>query len=224
MSGGDSVELIFYAAIGACIGGVLTVMGLRLPRGNDAVTPLSKLIYPVMMLLGSVSFLLAAILVDVIHERIAGMVLIAILIALTVSDLQYRLLPNRIIYPALLLFTCWRLMFHPLPLWAYALGFLAGGGLLYGVSFAAVKLRRPAMGGGDIKLMALLGLVMGIELVLVTILLSSLLAVLTALLLIAARRLGRRDFIPYGPFISAAAVTAWLYGEAALSWYYRLWI
>lgn len=216
------LPVIGWAAAGAVFGGLFAAAGLQIPRRSPIVTPLGGWIYPCMMTAGGAGFALMATLGGGFTEVVAGCILLLILIALTVSDLTYRLLPNKIIYPAIVWCAGWRVLFHPLPLWEYALGFLIGGGMLYLVSFFAVKRGRPPMGGGDIKLMALLGLAMGAELIVMTLILSSLIGMLGALLLIAARRMNRSSFVPFGPFISLAAVIAWLCGDAALQWYYGL--
>jgi leader peptidase (prepilin peptidase)/N-methyltransferase len=157
-----------------------------------------------------------------IFEWIAGSALVSILIVLCVSDLQYRLLPNRIVYPSIVLFAVYRVFVHPLPLWEYALGFVVGGGMLWIVSWVSIRMNRPAMGGGDIKLMAALGLLLGAEQTLFIVLLSSLLGLLSGIALIAAKRMSRQTFLPFGPFIAGAALISWVYGDSIVSWYLTL--
>ncbi|MGG1515061.1 A24 family peptidase [Paenibacillus oryzisoli] len=148
--------------------------------------------------------------------------LVSVLLMLTVSDLAYMLLPNKIIYPAMLGFAALRLWLHPLPLWQYAAGFILGGGLLVLVSLAAAWMGRPAMGFGDIRLMALVGLVMGVKLVLMCIFLSAFLGSLIGLGLIAAGKLDRRSPMPYGPFIAVAGLLCFCFGDPILTWYMDL--
>ncbi|WP_162463245.1 prepilin peptidase [Paenibacillus psychroresistens] len=148
--------------------------------------------------------------------------LISILVILSVSDLKYRLLPNKIILPAMGLYLAVRLWIHELPIWEYLLGFLVGGGVLFLVSYASVRLGKSAMGGGDIKLMALLGLVMGVKLILLTLAFSSFIGCLIGLLMIGVGRLKRESFIPFGPFIALGAMIALLFGNHLLVWYWNL--
>lgn len=220
---------VFAAAFatGALAGGALTSLGLALPKGQPPVTQLRRWIYPVMMLYtGLVYAALAA-----AHGRIgdtaewmAGVLLLSVLVPLSVSDLKYRLLPDKLIIPALAGFCLFRLFVHPLPLWHYALGFLIGGGVLYFVSLAAVKRNKPPMGGGDIKLMATVGLVMGAELAAVTLLVASLLGLAAGVGLQLLRRFRGSRFLPFGPPIMLAAVFAWLYGYDVINWYYSLFL
>lgn len=152
-------------------------------------------------------------------ELVIAYPLVSIVVVLTVSDLNYRLLPNRIIYPGFLVFAVLRLLIHPLPVWEYALGFLVGGGVLMLVSWVSVLLGKPAMGGGDIKMMALMGLVMGAKLVLLCLFLSALFGSIAGLAMIASGKLTRRSFIPYGPFIAIGGLVSYFYGQDVLSWY-----
>lgn len=145
--------------------------------------------------------------------------LVSVLLMLTVSDLKYMLLPNKIIYPAMLLFAGLRLFIHPLPIWHYAVAFVLGGGILLAVSMMAVWMGKPAMGFGDIRLMALVGLVMGIKLVLLCIFLSALLGSIIGLALIASGILDRKSPIPYGPFIAIACLVSFFYGDPLIMWY-----
>ncbi len=148
--------------------------------------------------------------------------LAGLLMILTVSDLNYRLLPNKLIYPAILGFMILRIFIHPLPIGEYALGFLSGGGLLLLVSTVGEWLGKPAMGGGDIKLMALVGLTIGFKLVLLTIFLSALFGGAIGLALIAAGRIGRSGALPYGPFIAAGGLLSMFFGNAWIAWYLGL--
>lgn len=148
--------------------------------------------------------------------------LVSVLLILTVSDLKYMLLPNKIIYPAMLLFVALRLFLHPLPLWQYAAGFVIGGGALLSVSIVAVWMGKPAMGFGDIRLMALVGLVMGLKLVLLCVFLSALLGSVIGLALIASGRLDRKSPMPYGPFIAFGCLVCFFFGDRLLNWYVDL--
>jgi leader peptidase (prepilin peptidase)/N-methyltransferase len=148
--------------------------------------------------------------------------LVSVLLILTVSDLTYLLLPNKIIYPSMLLFAALRLFVHPLPLWHYALAFVLGGGILLLVSKIGTLMGKPAMGFGDIRLMALMGLVLGVKLVLACIFLSALLGSAIGAVLIALGKLGRNSPLPYGPFIAAGGLVSFLYGDSMVAWYVNL--
>jgi leader peptidase (prepilin peptidase) / N-methyltransferase len=156
-------------------------------------------------------------------ELILAYPLVALLIILTVSDLKYRMIPNRIIYPALVLFLLLRLFVHPLPYYHYTLGFLLGGGSLYLVSWLSALRGKDGMGGGDVKLMSLMGMIMGAKLVFICLFLSALSGcVVGGLLLLTGKMKKENAYIPYGPFIAAGGLAALFFGDALASWYLTL--
>lgn len=166
-----------------------------------------------------VGYVLAVQAIGINRELVIALPVISILIILLVSDLKYRILPNAIIYPAMIGFSMLRLWHHPLPLWHYLAGFLIGGGLLYMISVVAIRMGKEAMGGGDIKLMALLGIVFGMQGIGLTLFFSSLLGCLIGGVLILIGRMGRKTPIPYGPFIAVGGIGAYLYGDKIMLWY-----
>lgn len=104
-------------------------------------------------------------------------------------------------------------------LWRGALGAVCIGGGVLAVSLIADKLLgRDTMGGGDIKLLALLGLYLGPD----GGLLLLILACVVGLVLALVTRVGRGREFPFGPAIALAAWPALLFGGAALSWYWGL--
>jgi leader peptidase (prepilin peptidase)/N-methyltransferase len=78
------------------------------------------------------------------------------------------------------------------------------------------------MGWGDVKLAALIGLATGFPLVFVAIIMAAILGGIVAVVLLATRRRGRREMIPFGPFLAVAAMATLLWGSSILSWYLGL--
>ncbi|HEY8528441.1 MAG TPA: A24 family peptidase [Paenibacillaceae bacterium] len=152
-------------------------------------------------------------------EWVGGILLTLMLVTLSVSDLRYRLLPNRIVYPGFAAFVFYRLLLTPSSLWDNLFGLLMGGGLLLAVSWVSLWANRPAMGGGDIKLMAALGWLLGFELICLVVILSSFLGLAVGGSLIAAGKIRKDTFLPFGPFIAAAALFAWLWGRDVVDAY-----
>jgi leader peptidase (prepilin peptidase)/N-methyltransferase len=94
------------------------------------------------------------------------------------------------------------------------LGALVGGGILYGTGLLGdVLFRKESMGGGDIKLLAMAGSIVGWKLVLLTFFLSPMLALIPGLLVLVMRR---SHVIPYGPFLSVGLVLSLFFGEPIL--------
>ncbi|MDQ3946651.1 MAG: A24 family peptidase [Actinomycetota bacterium] len=154
----------------------------------------------------------------------AWLVLFAALLAISVIDLEHYIVPNRILIP---------LTAAAVPLLALAVigddGDLADfvRGLLGGVAgltaMLVLNLISPrGMGMGDVKMSFVLGLYLGFlgwgEVVL-GFFAAFLLGALVGLLLIALKRRGRKDAVPFGPFLAAGTVVAALWGEPILRWY-----
>lgn len=94
------------------------------------------------------------------------------------------------------------------------------GALLGGGAFLLIAVvSRGGMGGGDIKFAAALGLWLGGRFTLLAVFLSFLFGGLAGILLLLLKRKGRRDMIPFGPFIALGAVVTILYGVDILKWY-----
>ena len=128
-----------------------------------------------------------------------------ILIALI--DLRYRLVPNILIFPAAFALLLGGLIFLRIDLPTTLLGGLIGITL-----FALVAWLMPkGLGGGDVKLAALIGLFFGFPGVLWALLLGVLLGGIGAISLIAAQRGGRQTQVPYAPFLCLGAMIALFY-------------
>lgn len=134
-------------------------------------------------------------------------VYIAVLVACAASDLSSFRVPNAITYPATL-FALLASAFMPHGDLREALG---GAGTAAGFMIVALVISRGAMGLGDVKLAIFAGLALGWPLIGDALLLMALSGGLVAVVLLATRIKGRRDPIPYAPFISAAAIAVILW-------------
>jgi leader peptidase (prepilin peptidase) / N-methyltransferase len=109
---------------------------------------------------------------------------------------------------------------HLLALAASLLGALIGGGLLWGVAEAYLRLRGiEGMGFGDVKMMAMVGAFLGAPLALLTIMLGSLAGSVIGLIFIKLADKTREYELPFGTFLSFAGIVAVLYGEDLVRWY-----
>jgi leader peptidase (prepilin peptidase)/N-methyltransferase len=154
------------------------------------------------------------------HELIPALVFTSILVMIIVTDIREMLIPNRIVYSGMLIIALIRLFIHPLPLFNYALAFILGGGIILAISvIGTLVLRKEGMGGGDLKLFALVGLVLGIKLTLLSIFMSSLLGTLFGVAMMVIGRYERGKHIPFGPFIAAGSLISYLWGNNIVQWY-----
>lgn len=96
-------------------------------------------------------------------------------------------------------------------------------GFLFGfILFLIIALLTNAMGGGDIKLMGVLGLLFGLKGIVFVTVLSFIYGASISLVLIAAKKASRKDYIPFGPFISLAALTYMFYGNEIINYYFEI--
>ena len=139
----------------------------------------------------------------------------SILLAISVIDLEHQLILNVVVYPALPLALALSLLSPDPTIASAALGFAVG--------VAAVSIPfliyRQGMGMGDVKLGGLIGLMVGYPHVLVALLLAVVVGGVIASLLLVLRIKGRKDAIPFGPFMAAGAFVTLLWGQAILDWY-----
>jgi leader peptidase (prepilin peptidase)/N-methyltransferase len=153
----------------------------------------------------------------------AFLVLAAGLVALSVIDFEHFLLPNRIVYP-LAVGTLALLVLAAVgdDAWA-AFGRAVLGGVAATVTLGALHLVSPrSMGFGDVKLAFVLGLVLGwlgwSELVL-GLFCGFLAGAVVGIALIALRHRGRKDHLPFGPFLAFGTLVVLLWGDVMLRWY-----
>jgi leader peptidase (prepilin peptidase)/N-methyltransferase len=109
---------------------------------------------------------------------------------------------------------------HVVALVASLFGAIVGGGLLWGVAEAYLRLRGiEGMGFGDVKMMAMVGAFLGGPLALLTIMIGSLLGSVIGLAFIKFAGKTRQYELPFGTFLSLAGIIAVLYGEDLVRWY-----
>lgn len=215
-------------AIGALVGAGLDVVVTRVPARLPVLASGARAGFrpgPAALLAASGALLFAGMGLR-FHDSWAlpaYLVLTAGLVALSLIDLEHFLLPNRIVYP---LAVAMVVLLGLAALGdrdgrAFVRALLAGG-----VGFVALGLLHLAsprsMGFGDVKLAFVLGLALGWlgwgELAL-GLFLGFLYGAVVGVVLMALRVRGRKDQVPFGPFLAAGALTAVLWGEAILRWY-----
>ncbi len=145
------------------------------------------------------------------------------LVVVSFIDLDYQIIPNAITLPGIPLGLLAGLLLGAPPLLDRTIGMLAGTGFLYLVLYyGGAVYGQEAMGEGDLNLIAMVGAFLGWKAVALTILLGCLSGSAIGLTLIALRRLGRRQHIPFGPFLSLGAVISLFWGDRLIAWYARL--
>lgn len=146
----------------------------------------------------------------------------SVLIVLFAIDLEHHLLPNAITLPGIVVGLAFSLLVPP-GVRAAVIGVLVGGGVLWIIGEGYFRLTgQEGMGGGDVKMLAMIGAFLGWKLVLVTLVFSSIAGSLVGMLVIATRRGGMKYALPYGTFLALGALVASLFGERIVDWYVGL--
>jgi leader peptidase (prepilin peptidase)/N-methyltransferase len=139
------------------------------------------------------------------------------LLLVSFIDLAHKIVPDVITLPGILAGLFASLFYTPVGIVNAIIGMCLGGGLFFLVAF----LSRGGMGGGDIKLVAMMGAFLGWREVLVTIFLGALLGAAVGVGLMLLKKKGRKDPLPFGPFLAIGALIAMVWGRDLILWYVR---
>jgi leader peptidase (prepilin peptidase) / N-methyltransferase len=144
------------------------------------------------------------------------------MVVLFAIDLEHHLLPNVITLPGIGIGLISSAVLPP-GLVDALIGAAIGGGVLWLIGEAYYRYSgHEGMGGGDVKMLAMIGAFLGWKLVLVTLILSSFAGSLIGVAVIALKRGGMKYALPYGTFLALGALVASLAGDAIVNWYVGL--
>lgn len=234
---------------GIIFGSFFNVIGLRVPLKKSIITPrsscptcghqltayelipvvsyiiqggkcrgcLSRIspIYPIFEMLTGILFATAPFLVGWSGELLVALTLVSMFMIITVSDIHYMLIPDKILLWFAGIFLLERIFWPLTPWWDSLLGAATGFILLLGIAL----ITKGGMGFGDVKLYALLGIVLGFKLVLLSFFLSTLYGAVIGGLALLFKIVKRRQPIPFGPFIAAGTLTAYYWGSEIIKLY-----
>lgn len=247
----EIVAYLTVAAVGLIFGSFTNVLIARIPAGESIVTPPSHCphcghrlgvldLVPVLSWLWLkgkcrycrerirpryplVELLTAALFIGVFLRwglsawTLAGWALTVILVACSFIDLDEGIIPDVITIPGVIL---------GLAVSFFTLGFLPAlwGALAFGgVLFLVAVISKGGMGGGDVKLAAVIGSFTGLPGAVITLLLSSFLGAVFGIALMLMGRAGRKTPVKFGPFLAVAAYTAYLFSNEIVAWYLGMW-
>ncbi|MDA8234977.1 MAG: prepilin peptidase [Clostridia bacterium] len=139
----------------------------------------------------------------------------SLLLVISLIDSDYRIIPNGLVLIGLGVGLVQNLLFSHLNWEQVFFGFLAGGGILLLIAF----LSRGGMGGGDIKLGAMLGVYVGWPGILGTLVIASVTGAIYGLTAMAWGKKSLRDSMPFGPFLALGALVVLFWGPQLWAWY-----
>ena len=197
----DNVPLISFAALRGRCRACAAPIPWRYPLVEAATAALFALAWIVFA--GDVgNFLVSA-------------VFLAALVAITVIDLRHQIIPDAITLPGIVVGLGTSVATGRIS-WIDSLGgVLLGGGLFMAIILAS----RGGMGGGDLKLGAMLGAFLGWQALLLALFVAVMLGGISAVALLVSGRVARKDAIPFGPFLAMGGIVALFWGHAIIAWY-----
>ncbi|MGE6537269.1 prepilin peptidase [Bacillus luti] len=227
---------VYALLAGMVFGSFFMVIAMRVPVGESIITPRSychyckytlqpKELIPIMsfcmqkgrctnckrkisslyvvfeFVTGSL-FVLTAYVIGIERELIPILSLFSLLLIISVTDLVYMLIPNRILIWFALLITL-ECIFVPLVTWIDS---IVGGGIIFILLYCVRRIYPEGLGGGDIKLLSLLGFIVGVKGIFIILFLASCFSLCFFGIGIVLKRIEVRKPIPFGPFISLGAI------------------
>jgi len=147
----------------------------------------------------------------------------ASLIVISMIDLQYQIIPNEISISGIILGFIYSFFNPHFPWKASLLGILVGGGILALIALIYYFLMKSeGMGGGDIKLLAMIGAFLGIGGVIFTLVVGSIVGSVFGIILMLKDKGDSKAKIPFGPFLSLGAVGYIFFGGMLFDTYFGL--
>lgn len=171
--------------------------------------------YPAVELLTAAAFLGAWAAFGPTPRFVVSAALLAALIAIAAIDLQRQIIPDAITLPGIVAGV---LIGVGTGAWLDSvIGVLVGGGIF----FVIILVQPGGMGGGDMKLGAMLGAFLGWKVLLFSLFVAVTVGGVLALALLATGLRGRKDPIPFGPFLALGGAAGLFWGERVVAWYLR---
>jgi len=138
----------------------------------------------------------------------------AVLIVITFIDLDHQIIPDVLTLPGIPLFFLAAVFIIKVPWLEALLGLLIGGGVLFLIAFVYELIsKREGMGGGDIKLLAMIGGFLGWKSLIFVLLFSSFTGAIIGVTAMMIKKQDMKYAVHFGPFLSAAAVAYIFWGD-----------
>ncbi|MED3660518.1 prepilin peptidase [Ureibacillus sp. FSL K6-8385] len=248
----EIVYSIFFFLFGIVLGSFYNVVGLRVPKKESIIYPPSHCphcqrrltaidlipvfsyillrgkcrtcgagispVYVVSELATGFMFVFGYLRLGWSFELAVALLFISLLVIIVVSDFQYMIIPDKVLLFFLPLIILGRFLSPLEPWWDAFLGAAIGFAILLGIAVVS----KGGMGGGDIKLFLLIGLVLGTVKTVLTLFLSSIIGLFAGIMVLKMRKQGMKNPVPFGPSIAVAAIIVYFYGDSIIRWYWNL--
>ncbi|MDU0200205.1 prepilin peptidase [Paenibacillus sp. MAH-36] len=178
-----------------------------------------SILYPLGELATGLLFLWVYVHFGITVESLIALTLVSLLVIITVSDLSYMLIPNKILIVFFPIFIVLRFIFPgDQAWWSYVLGAVIGGGIIVLIAI----LSRGGMGMGDAKLLIVCGAVLGLSHIMVAFVLACMIGSLIGGLLLLLKITKRKQPIPFGPSLALGILISYGYGSDMIKAYLTL--
>jgi len=176
--------------------------------------------YPIVELLTGLIYLIIYLIYGFTIQSLIYIILSSALIIIAFIDLNEQIIPDVISLPGIAIGFILSFFVTYISFVDSILGIAVGGGIILIIGLGgSVIFKKEAMGGGDIKLVAMIGAFLGYRYIIISLFLGFFLGALTGIILIMAKIKSREDVVPFGPFIVLGSFITLLGGEQIISWY-----
>jgi len=150
-------------------------------------------------------------------EALRGALFFTLLLGIALTDVREYIIPDEFTWGGLAIGLLFSLVGGLPTLLPALIGAVTGFGILWLIGATGdLVLKKESMGGGDVKMMAMVGAFVGWQGVLLTIFLGALCG---TIIFLPLSLLGRTKLVPFGVFLSLGAAATWLAGPAIIAWY-----
>ncbi len=191
---------------------LFSYMGLK-GKCKDCKQPIS-IEYPLIELFSGLMFVGLFLYFGESKEFLSSLVFCSSLLVISVIDLHHQIIPDEISLPGILVGFLFSLWVGNISWIESLLGILLGGGSFLLIAWGYEKIsKREGLGGGDIKLLGMIGAWLGVQSLLVVIVLSSLLGSIIGIAIMIFHKKDFKTAIPFGPFLAFGAIVYLFFGN-----------
>ena len=177
--------------------------------------------YPMVEFLSGLIYLIIYLIYGLSVQTLIYIILSSALIIIAFIDLNEQIVPDVISLPGIV--TGFIISFF-VPYISFinsALGVVVGGGIILIIALVGSMIfKKEAMGGGDVKLAAMIGAFLGWRYTIISLFLGFFLGALVGIFLVLSKIKSKEDMVPFGPFIALGSLITLLWGEKIIAWYW----
>jgi len=176
--------------------------------------------YPIVELLTGLIYLVIYLIYGLSIQSLIYIILSSALIIIAFIDLNEQIVPDVISLPGIVAGLVLSFFVLYISFIDSASGIVVGGGIILIIGLAGSAIfKKEAMGGGDVKLAAMVGAFLGWRYIIISLFLGFFLGAIVGIILILSKIKSREDTVPFGPFIVLGSFITLLWGEKILFWY-----